>query len=60
MPATTPDLSTHLEDLAYKFPSEPVERALVHFFETVAQWKGDPELENVRISTVTHFVFDSV
>lgn len=48
VPSTTPDLSTHLEDLAYKFPAEPIERAVVRFCEAIANWRGLPELENVR------------
>lgn len=47
VPESTPDLSTHFEDLAYKFPSEPVERAIVRFCEAVARWRGLPELGNV-------------
>lgn len=52
VPSTTPDLSTHLEDLAYKFPAEPIERAVVRFCEAVANWRGLPELENVRSSFI--------
>ncbi|KAL5486209.1 hypothetical protein ACEPAI_7254 [Sanghuangporus weigelae] len=48
IPSSTPDLSTHFEDLAYKFPSEPVERAAVRFCEAVARWRGLPELANYR------------
>ncbi|KLO17084.1 hypothetical protein SCHPADRAFT_937281 [Schizopora paradoxa] len=48
VPASTPDLSTHFEDLAYKFPAEPVERAVVRFCEAVASWRGQPELENYK------------
>ena len=47
VPSSTPDLSTHFEDLAYKFPTEPVERAAVRFCEAVASWRGIPELGNV-------------
>ncbi|EJD07011.1 uncharacterized protein FOMMEDRAFT_165647 [Fomitiporia mediterranea MF3/22] len=48
VPASTPDLSTHFEDLAYKYPTEPVERATVRFCEAVASWRGPPELESQR------------
>ncbi|KAI5120116.1 hypothetical protein M0805_002200 [Coniferiporia weirii] len=48
VPQSTPDLSTHFEDLAYKFPSEPIERAVVRFCEAVASWRGLPELENYK------------
>ncbi|KAH8118249.1 hypothetical protein DFH11DRAFT_1503779 [Phellopilus nigrolimitatus] len=50
VPPSTPDLSTHFEDLAYKFPTEPVERAIVRFCEAVASWRGHPELENHKKS----------
>jgi len=48
VPTSTPDLSTHFEDLAYKFPAEPVERSIIRFCEAVASWKGQPELENYK------------
>jgi len=51
VPSSTPDLSTHFEDLAYKFPAEPVERAVVRFCEAVASWRGQPELENNKRKT---------
>ena len=51
MPPSTPDLSTHFEDLAYKFPAEPIERAVIRFCEAIASWRGKPELENVRLSS---------
>ena len=50
LPQTTPDVATHMEDLAWQFPAEAVERAAVRFCEAVARWRGKPELETVRIS----------
>ena len=37
-----------MEDLAWQFPAEAVERAAVRFCEAVARWRGKPELETVR------------
>lgn len=37
-----------MEDLAWLFPAEPVERAAVRFCEAIAKWRGKPELETVR------------
>ena len=48
VPAGTPDLSTHMEDLAWQYPAEPVERAALRFCEAIAKWRGRPELETVR------------
>ncbi|RDB25706.1 hypothetical protein Hypma_006891 [Hypsizygus marmoreus] len=48
IPASTPDLSTHMEDLAWQFPAEPVERAAVRFCEAIAKWRGKPELETYK------------
>ncbi|KAI9511908.1 hypothetical protein F5148DRAFT_1146508 [Russula earlei] len=45
VPASTPDLSTHLEDLTWQYPAEPVERAALRFCEALARWRGKPELE---------------
>ncbi|KAF9238552.1 hypothetical protein BU15DRAFT_47614 [Melanogaster broomeanus] len=45
IPPLTPDLSTHMEDLAWHYPAEPVERAAVRFCEAIARWRGKPELE---------------
>ena len=36
-----------MEDLAWQFPAESVERAACRFCEAVAQWRGQPELETV-------------
>ena len=47
IPASTPDLSTHMEDVAWQYPAEPVERAAVRFCEAIAKWRGKPELETV-------------
>ncbi|TEB11615.1 hypothetical protein FA13DRAFT_989400 [Coprinellus micaceus] len=47
IPDSTPDLSAHLEDLAWRFHAEPVERAALRFCEAVAKWRGKPELEGV-------------
>ncbi len=52
IPASTPDLSTHMEDLAWQYPAEPVERAAVRFCEAIAKWRGKPELETVSIYSV--------
>lgn len=38
----------HMEDLAWRYPAEPVERAAVRFCEALARWRGKPELETVR------------
>ncbi|TFK27952.1 hypothetical protein FA15DRAFT_665966 [Coprinopsis marcescibilis] len=48
VPASTPDLSTHMEDLAWQYPAEPIERAAVRFCEAVAKWRGKPELETYK------------
>jgi hypothetical protein len=48
VPASTPNLSTHLEELAWQYPAEPVERAALRFCEALARWRGKPELETVR------------
>lgn len=48
IPQQTPDLSTHMEDLAWHYPAEPVERAALRFCEAVSKWRGKPELETVR------------
>ncbi|KAN0132340.1 hypothetical protein V8E53_009766 [Lactarius tabidus] len=48
VPASTPDLLTHMEHLAWRYPAEPVERAALRFCEALARWRGKPELETVR------------
>ena len=40
-----------MEDLAWQFPAETVERAAVRFCEAIARWRGKPELETVRLAT---------
>lgn len=40
-----------MEDLAWQYPAEPVERAAVRFCEAIARWRGKPELETVRFHT---------
>ncbi|KAF8632388.1 hypothetical protein AX15_001897 [Amanita polypyramis BW_CC] len=44
----TPDLETHMEDLAWQYPAEPVERAALRFCEAIAKWRGKPELETYK------------
>ena len=39
-----------MEDLAWRFPAEPIERAAVRFCEAIAKWRGKPELESVSFS----------
>ncbi|KAI9000436.1 hypothetical protein BD414DRAFT_450729 [Trametes punicea] len=48
VPPSTPDVATHMEDLAWQFPAEAVERAAVRFCEAIAQWRGKPELETYK------------
>ncbi|KAF8553920.1 hypothetical protein OG21DRAFT_1485085 [Imleria badia] len=48
IPSLTPDLSTHMEDLAWHYPAEPVERGALRFCEAVARWRGKPELETYK------------
>ncbi|KAG5340892.1 hypothetical protein C0989_012644 [Termitomyces sp. Mn162] len=55
IPASTPDLSTHMEDLAWQYPAEPVERAAVRFCEAIARWRGKPELETYKKPTQTSY-----
>ena len=47
--SSTPDLSTHMEDLGWQYPAEPIERAAVRFCEAIAKWRGKPELVTVRM-----------
>lgn len=44
----SPDLLTHLQDLSRRYPPEPVERGALRFFESVADWRGVPELESYK------------
>lgn len=48
IPPSTPDLSTHMEDVAWLYPAEPVERAATRFCEAIARWRGKPELETYK------------
>ncbi|OAX41438.1 hypothetical protein K503DRAFT_797969 [Rhizopogon vinicolor AM-OR11-026] len=48
IPPLTPDLSTHMEDLAWHYPAEPVERSALRFCEAIAKWRGKPELETYK------------
>ncbi|EMD33876.1 hypothetical protein CERSUDRAFT_117402 [Gelatoporia subvermispora B] len=48
VPQSTPDLATHMEDLAWQYPAEAVERAAVRFCEAIARWRGKPELETYK------------
>ncbi|PPQ98178.1 hypothetical protein CVT26_003224 [Gymnopilus dilepis] len=48
IPSSTPDCATHMEDLAWQYPAEPVERAAVRFCEAIAKWRGKPELETYK------------
>ncbi|CAE6515894.1 unnamed protein product [Rhizoctonia solani] len=50
VPNEAPGLSTHLESLASRYPAEPVERAALRFCESVARWRGKPELETYKKS----------
>ncbi|CAE6425199.1 unnamed protein product [Rhizoctonia solani] len=45
-----PSLGAHLESLASRYPAEPVERAALRFCESVARWRGKPELETYKKS----------
>lgn len=42
------ELANHLDDLAHKYPSQPVDRSLLKFCEAVAKWRGKPELETYK------------
>ena len=39
-----------MENLAWQYPAEPVERSAVRFCEAIARWRGKPELETVSAS----------
>ncbi|KAG8762348.1 hypothetical protein FRC20_008641, partial [Serendipita sp. 405] len=57
IPSEVSDLTVHLESLANKYASEPMEIALLRFFEVVSSWKGVPELEEYKqgqTRTVSH------
>ena len=38
-----------MQELSRRYPPEPVECAALRFFESVAEWRGTPELEAVGI-----------
>ena len=40
-----------MEDLAWQFPAEAVERAAVRFCEAIARWRGKPELETYKTAS---------
>jgi len=42
-----------MEDLAWQYPAEPVERSAVRFCEAIARWRGKPELETKPIINVS-------
>jgi len=48
VPHSTPDVATHMEDLAWQYPAEAVERAACRFCEAVSRWRGKPEIETYR------------
>ncbi|KAG7089256.1 hypothetical protein E1B28_010954 [Marasmius oreades] len=56
IPLSTPDLSTHMEDLAWQYPAEAIERAAVRFCEAMAKWRGTPELETVSIQEFSVYI----
>ncbi|KAK2459870.1 hypothetical protein APHAL10511_008070 [Amanita phalloides] len=45
---SAPDLTTLMEDIAWQYPAEPVERAALRFCEAIARWRGKPELETYK------------
>ncbi|KAG9027544.1 hypothetical protein FS842_004918 [Serendipita sp. 407] len=62
IPSEVSDLTVHLESLANKYASEPMEIALLRFFEVVSSWKGVPELEEYKqgqTRPVSHSSHDS-
>ncbi|KAG9126021.1 hypothetical protein FRC07_005199 [Ceratobasidium sp. 392] len=48
VPHDAPGLGAHLEAIAERYPAEPVERAALRFCESVAKWRGKPELETYK------------
>jgi hypothetical protein len=55
IPAGTRDLATHLEDLTWRYPVEPVERAALRFCEALARWRGKPEIATVSPHLLSAF-----
>jgi hypothetical protein len=49
-PTYMPGPLTHLEDISWQYPTEPLERAMLRFFEAISKWRGRPELETVSPS----------
>jgi hypothetical protein len=49
-----------MEDLAWQYPAEPVERAAVRFCEAIAKWRGKPELETVSLVPTPRFHLKSL
>ena len=47
-----------MENLAWQYPAEPVERSAVRFCEAIARWRGKPELETVSASFYQPFVIN--
>ena len=45
-----------MEDLAWQYPAEPVERSAVRFCEAIARWRGKPELETVSTKKKKFFL----
>jgi len=37
-----------MEDLARRYPAEPIERAALRFCEALTRWRGKPELETYK------------
>ena len=48
-----------MEDLAWRHPTEPVERAALRFCEAIARWRGKPELETVSPQITSRAVLSS-
>jgi len=55
-----PDLTTLMEDLAWQYPAEPVERAALRFCEAVAKWRGKPELETYKKKPASSMSIESL
>ncbi|KDQ08733.1 hypothetical protein BOTBODRAFT_561410 [Botryobasidium botryosum FD-172 SS1] len=45
VPVQQSALLAHLEELSSQYPAEPVERAALRYCESIARWRGMPELE---------------
>lgn len=53
IPHDVQGLGAHLEAIADRYAAEPVERAALRFCESVARWRGKPELETYKKSPPT-------